>query len=424
MKRRLFLSTIAALHAAFLASWMPASADDAKPLAGQTLTVILPPWVTLPKEMSDRFTAKTGIILDSQTLGWDDIRTKVVTSMVANTAPASATEVDWSWVGQFGAAGWYQPLDAAIDPAVLADMPATKIFTYDGKLIAIPYNNDFRLLIYNKGHLDKAGIKAAPKTPDELLADAKAIKAAKIVDYPIGLPLSATEGSATAWYLLTKAFGGELFDDKFQPLFVSPDSAGYKAMSFEVDALKAGLIDPAATGLKDVDIQELFKSGKITFDVAGWAGNLAVYTDATKSQVASDAKAALMPSVTGTSRTFGLPGALGIPTSAENKDAAVAFINWMLEPETAIADYTLLGNLPTRLSVLKQLNDAGKLKEGDVLLEQAKLSEPLFAQGTPGWYPQFSGAVASALNQAAKGQISVADAVKQIADEAKAAQQQ
>jgi len=423
MKRRLFLSTVAALHMAFLAPALPAFADDAKPLAGQNLTVLLPPWVTLPKEMTEKFTEKTGINLNMQTLGWDEIRTKIVTSMVANTAPASATEIDWSWVGQFGAAGWYQPLDGILDPAVLADLPTSKIFTYDGKLIAIPYNNDFRVMIYNKAHLDKAGITAAPKTPDELLTAAKAIKAAKIAEYPIGLPLSATEGSATAWYLLTKAFGGELFDEKFEPLFVAPDSAGYKAMSFEIEALKAGLIDPAATGLKDVEIQELFKSGKISFDVAGWAGNLAVYTDASKSQVSAEAKAALMPSVTGKSRTFGLPGALGIPTSAENKDAAIAFINWMLEPETAIADYTLLGNLPTRLSVLKQLNDDGKLKEGDVLLEQAGLVEPLFAQGTPGWYPEFSSAVASALNQAAKGQISVDDAVKQIAAEAKAAQQ-
>lgn len=423
MKRRLFLSTVAALHMAFLVPAMPVFAQDAKPLAGQNLTVLLPPWVTLPKEMTEKFTAKTGINLDMQTLGWDEIRTKIVTSMVANTAPASATEIDWSWVGQFGAAGWYQPLDGILDPAVLADLPTSKIFTYDGKLIAVPYNNDFRVMIYNKAHLDKAGIAAAPKTPDELLAAAKAIKDARIAEYPIGLPLSATEGSATAWYLLTKAFGGELFDDKFEPLFVTPDSAGYKAMAFEIEALKAGLIDPAATGLKDVEIQELFKSGKISFDVAGWAGNLAVYTDASKSQVSADAKAALMPSVTGKSRTFGLPGALGIPTSAENKDAAVAFINWMLEPETAIADYTLLGNLPTRLSVLKQLNDDGKLKEGDVLLEQAGLVEPLFAQGTPGWYPEFSSAVASALNQAAKGQISVDDAVKQIAAEAKAARQ-
>lgn len=420
MKKYLTILMATAALTGFTAA---AKADDAKPMAGQHLSVLLPPWGTLPKEMTDAFTAKTGIILDTQTLGWDDIHTKIVTSTVANTAPGDATEVDWSWVGQFGASKWYQPLDGSVDASAVADVPTSKIFTYDGKLLAVPYNNDFRVLIYNKTQLAKAGISAAPTTPDELLKDAKAIKDAKIADYPIGLPLSATEGSSTAWYLLTKAFGGDLFDNDFKPLFTDPNSGGYKALAFEIQALKDGLIDPSMTGLKDVEVQELFKSGKISFDVAGWAGNLAVYADASKSQVANDVAAALMPSTTGTTRTIGLPEAIGIPTAAANTKAAAAFINFWLEPETEIGSYNTLGNMPPRLSVLKQLNDQGKLKDGDVLLKQAAAVEPLFAQGTPGWYPEFSSAVATAINQAAKGQLTVDQAVKQIADAAKSASQ-
>jgi multiple sugar transport system substrate-binding protein len=415
------LMATAALLSVGLAS--AARADDAKPLAGQHLAVLLPPWGTLPKEMTDSFTAKTGIILDTQTLGWDDIHTKIVTSTVANTAPGDATEVDWSWVGQFGASKWYQPLDGFVSADAIADVPTSRIFTYDGKLLAVPYNNDFRVLIYNKTQLSKAGIKTPPATPDELLKDAKAIKDAKIADYPIGLPLSATEGSSTAWYLLTKAFGGDLFDQDFKPLFTDPNSGGYKALAFEIQALKDGLIDPSMTGLKDVEVQELFKSGKISFDVAGWAGNLAVYADATKSQVSNDVAAALMPSTTGKPRTIGLPEAIGIPTAASNNKAAAAFINFWLEPETQIGSYKTLGNMPPRLSVLKQLNDQGALKDGDVLLKQAAAVEPLFAQGTPGWYPEFSSAVAAAINQAAKGQLTVDQAVQQIADAAKTASQ-
>ncbi|AYG61820.1 ABC transporter substrate-binding protein [Rhizobium jaguaris] len=400
-----------------------AMADDAKPLAGQHLTVLLPPWGTLPKEMTDRFTAKTGIVLDAQTLGWDDIHTKIVTSTVANAAPGDATEVDWSWVGQFGASKWYQPLDGAVDASAVADAPTAKIFTYDGKLLAVPYSNDFRVLIYNKAQLSKAGINTPPTTPDELLRDAKAIKDAKIADYPIGLPLSATEGTSTAWYLLTKAFGGDLFDKDFKPLFVDANSAGYKALAFEIQAMKDGLIDPSMTGLKDVEVQELFKSGKISFDVAGWAGNLSVYADPSKSQVANDVAAALMPSTTGSTRTIGLPEAIGIPTAAGNAKAAAAFVNFMLEPETEIAAYKALGNMPPRLSVLKELEGQGALKDGDVLLKQAATVEPVFAQGTPGWYPEFSSAVAAAINQAAKGQLTVDQAIQQIAAAAQSASQ-
>ncbi len=416
---KLLLAALAASTVAFAA---PALAQD-KPYDGQTLSVLLPPWGTLPKEMTDQFTADTGITLDSQTLGWDEIRTKIVTSMIANTAPASATEIDWSWVGQFGAAGWYQPLDGLVDAEAVADAPTAKIFVYDGQQLAVPYNNDFRILIYNAKHLADAGV-AVPTTPDEMLDAARAIKAAGVADYPIGLPLSATEGSATAWYLLTKAFGGDLFDADFNPLFTSPDSAGYKAMEFEVNALNEGLIDPSATGLKDVDIQELFKNGQASFDVAGWAGIISVYNDATKSKVAGDAHLALMISTTGTPRSFGLPEAVGIPTNADNAGAAAAFIDWIQQPETQLGAFHTLGNLPPRLSVLESLSNSGELIDGDVLLKQAAYAEPLIAQGTPSWYPEFSAAVASNLNLAAKGQISVQDAVDRIAAEAAAAAQQ
>ena len=404
----------AALVAATMFSAVPGQAAD-------QLSVLLPPWGTLPKELTDEFAAKQGVELDTQTLGWDEIRTKIVTSMVANTAPASATEVDWSWVGQFGAAGWYQPLNDGIAEDVLADVPTASIFSYDGNVLGVTYNNDFRVMIYNKNHLAEAGVEAVPTTPDELLAAARAVKEKGVAEHPIGLPLSATEGTSTAWYLLTKAFGGDLFDENFEPLFTDPESAGYKAMEFEISALEEGLIDPAATGLKDVEIQELFKSGKITFDVAGWAGNLSVYTDAEKSQVADGAAAALMISTTGKARTIGLPEAVGIPTGAENKEGAVAFINWLLEPEIQIAAYETLGNLPARLSVLEKLNADGKLVEGDIILKQAALVEPMFAQGAPAWYPDFSTSVSTNLNLAAKGQITVGEAVKNIAADVEAA---
>lgn len=414
MKRRTFL---AGLGAANMAAAMPRLALA----ADKQLNVLLPPWGTLPKAMSDRFTKETGIALQIQTMGWDDIRTKVVTSMVAKTAPADGVEFDWSWVGQFGAAGWFDSLDGVVPQETIDDIPTAKIFTYDKKLLAVPYNNDFRVLIYNKAHLDKAGINAAPTTMAGLADAARAIKKAGIAKHPLGLPLSATEGTSTAWYLLTMAFGGDLFDDNFKPLFTTKDSGGYKAMEFLLSSLKEGLIDPAATGLKDTQVQQVFQAGDSSFDVAGWAGNLAVYSDASKSKIADQVAAALMPSAVGKSRTFGLPEAVGIPSIAANKEAAATFINWIAKPENEIEIYSSLGDLPPRLSVLEKLNKDGKLFAGDVLIAQSKTTEPLFKQGTPGWYPQFSSAVCSTINAAAKGQYDAAKAVAEIAAQAEKA---
>lgn len=72
----------------------PALGGDAKPLAGQSITVLMPS-PQGPNIASD-FEAETGIHVDLQTLSWDDIRPKLVTALVAGTAPADVTEFDWS----------------------------------------------------------------------------------------------------------------------------------------------------------------------------------------------------------------------------------------------------------------------------------------------------------------------------------------
>ena len=127
-----------------------------------------------------------------------------------------------------------------IDADTVADIAVAKIFTVDGKLLGIPYTNDFRVMLVNKKHFADAGITKMPTTLDELFEDAKQIKAKGIVQYPVGLPLSPTEGASTSWYLLTKAFGGDLFDKDFKPLFTAPDSAGARLWRFEIKLLKDG----------------------------------------------------------------------------------------------------------------------------------------------------------------------------------------
>jgi multiple sugar transport system substrate-binding protein len=414
------LRALVALSALMLAS--PAWADDAKPLAGQSITVLLPSGQR--PGLAEDFEKETGIHVDLQSLAWDDIRAKLVTALLAGTAPADVTEMDWSWTGQFGAAGWYTPLDTLVDEATVKDMGTSSIFRYDGKLIGIPYSNDFRVLIVNKEHFAKAGITTMPKTLDDLLAAAKAIKAKGVAAYPIGFPMSASEATSTTWYLLTKAYGGELFDKDFKPLFTDPTSAGFKALAFEVDALKQGLVDPTAPGLTDQNVHQMFMDGQVSIEISGEPGRLSTYNDATKSKVAGNAVAVLFPTASGSTRSYGLPEALGIPTTSEHKEAALAFAKWMTSPDQSIRDYNETAMLPTRTSALETLTKAGKLQSGDVLIQQASAAGALFPQGTPIWYPQFSSAVYNAINQAAKGQISVDDAVKQIADEtAKATQQ-
>src|SRR5512142_2168503 len=127
--RKLFLATFiaAGLAATMPAISTPAGADDSKPLAGQSITVLLPS--PQGANIAAEFEKATGIHVDLQTLNWDDIRPKLVTALVAGTAPADVTEFDWSWTGQFSAADWYLPLNDVIDADTVADIGPAKIFT-------------------------------------------------------------------------------------------------------------------------------------------------------------------------------------------------------------------------------------------------------------------------------------------------------
>ncbi|MFE0018557.1 ABC transporter substrate-binding protein [Mesorhizobium sp. NPDC059054] len=397
----------------------PVLAQEAKPLAGQSITVLMPS--PQGATVAADFEAETGIHVDLQTLSWDDIRPKLVTALVAGTAPADVTEFDWSWTGQFSAADWYMPLNDVIDADTVNDIAVAKIFSVDGKLLGVPYTNDFRVMLVNKKHFEDAGVAEMPKTLDDLVAAAKKIKAKGVSEYPIGLPLSATEGASTSWYLLTKAFGGELFDKDFNPLFTTPDSAGHKALSFELMLLKEGLVDPASTGLKDSQINDaMFSQGLTSIMVSGEPGRLTQMNDPKQSKIAGQAEAILVPTESGKTRSFGLPEALAIPRVSQNKEAAVAFVKWFTSRDFQKKN-AVNGILPTRTSALAELNQAGKLQSGNTIVEQSKTVDALFPQGTPTWYPQFSSAVNTAINSAAKGQITVDQAMQNIAEAAKQA---
>ena len=332
--KRLVLTAIAL---ASLAVAAPALAQD-KPLAGTSITVLMPS--SQSPNIASEFEAATGIKVDLQTLSWDDIRPKLIAALIAGTAPADVTEFDWSWTGQFSAADWYLPLNDAIDADTVKDIVGSTIFTVNGNLLGVPYTNDFRVMLVNKKHFADAGVTDMPKTLDELVVAAKKIKEAGIVEYPIGLPLSPTEGASTSWYLLTKAFGGELFDADFNPQFTSPDSAGYKAMAFEMQLLKDGLVDPASTGLRDAQINDnMFAKGLTSIMISGEPGRLGQMNDPAQSQVAGDVEAILVPTVSGKTRSYGLLEALAVPRASQNQEAAIAFVKWFTSKEFQIENY-------------------------------------------------------------------------------------
>src|SRR3954452_21623331 len=385
-------------------------------IKGQEITVLLP--YKIPKRLLSEFTQKTGVKVNFTVTGWDAVHSKLIVANTAKTYIADVTEFDWSFTGQFAAAGWYEPLEKALDPALLADMKkANAAFVADGHTLAACYSNDYRMSLYNDQMFKKAGLSSFPATFDDLQAAIDKLKAAG-VQYPLSIPMGATEGGVTPWYLLTLAMGGQLFDAKFKPLFADPSSAGYKALQFEVDAVKNGWVSPGSVTLDDGPAFDKFAAGANAIHLASSPGNQATANDPKNSSIAPNAKPGLFPGLDGPGATFGLPEGLGIPVTAKHKDAALAFIHWWMEPANLKVLYKEAGMLPCRSSVVRNMASSGEIEGGKVVSDEFAHVQPLFPQGAPKWYSKFSSEAQGLLNSAVKGDTSVGDALKQLSDKA------
>lgn len=394
------------------------TASSSESIRGQTITVFVP--YKMPQSLLDKFTADTGVKVNYVVTGWDATHTKLIVANEAQSYIADVAEFDWSFTGQFTGAGWVDPLNGLVPASTLGDLKNTDAaFTVGGKTYAACYSNDFRVSMYNTKMFKQAGIAQFPRTLTELGQDVQKLKAAGI-QYPLTIPMAATEGGVTPWYLLTLATGGQLFDANLKPAFQAPSSAGYKALQWEADAVKNGWVSPGTVSLDDSPAFDKFTAGETAIVLASSPGNMPTANDPSQSSIAGNVALGLVPGVNGPGPSFGLPEGLSIPVTAKHKAAAAAFIAWWEKPANAIAIYKAQGSLPCGSSTIKQLVESSQLQGGAVLNQELSKVGPLFPQGAPIWYSQFSSDAQGLLNAAVKGQMSVPDALNQLAAKAAA----
>jgi multiple sugar transport system substrate-binding protein len=132
-------------------------------------------------------------------------------------------------------------------------------------------------------------------------------------------------------------------------------------------------------------------------------GTYATADDATKSQVVGKVKPMLVPGKDGKSVTFGLPDGMGISKYSKNKISAKKFIDWYISQETQTAIFNKVGNLPSNLVALEDIQKSGKLLGGDVMVEQAKVIVSPFPVGVPSWYSEYSTTFQNLVNSMVQG---------------------
>lgn len=181
--------------------------------------------------------------------------------MTANPAEYSAAIISSSSLVTLMSAGLVRPLDDLI-AAHGADIPKNQLVTIDGKVMAVAFMANAQHMFYRKDLLDAAGV-AAPKTYEELLAAAEAVRAGGMAS-----PFCSTYG--VGWNL----------GQEFVNMYLGMGGAFFKP----------GSAEPAINNEKGVAALEMMKSlagymnpDFLTFDsnavTAEWeAGNCAIAT--------------------------------------------------------------------------------------------------------------------------------------------------
>ncbi|UQA92059.1 extracellular solute-binding protein [Streptomyces halobius] len=143
-----------------------------------------------------------GTKVDVQVINWNEIDKQVKTMIQSGNVP------DLLQTGGY-ADKVADDLLYKADEVTSAETRANLIPSFakagevDGIQYGIPWVSSTRVLFYNKTVLKEAGVKAPPKTWDELAAAAKKIKSKKAADIPYALPLGPEEaqGESMIWEL-------------------------------------------------------------------------------------------------------------------------------------------------------------------------------------------------------------------------------
>jgi multiple sugar transport system substrate-binding protein len=175
-------TSLAALAFAALGSALPATFGSAgEPVTLQFWVAWSPQQadaIAAKKEIADYEQAHPGVKIDIQNITYDALHDKLLTALAGGDAP----DLSWGlpeWFGELSRMNALRDLteDAKTWPDRTAIYPnVIDALTIDGHLLAMPHYLGIRALLVHEDMLKAVGIASPPKTWDELIADAEAVK--------------------------------------------------------------------------------------------------------------------------------------------------------------------------------------------------------------------------------------------------------
>ncbi|MEX2462621.1 MAG: extracellular solute-binding protein [Paenibacillaceae bacterium] len=202
--------------------------------------------------------ANPGMKVNLQVIGWDVLEQKVNTMVSTKQTPDI---LNLNHYAELASDDLLVPLDEVISPNLKAKYYDSfyKAGELNGKAYGIPLLATVRGLYYNKDIFEKAGIKEAPKTWEELRQTAKTIKDKTGID-GFGVPMTTFEGQAYFSYFIWGNGGDWKKGDKW--VLNSPENV--EGLQFLTDLVRKDKVtNPEPTAINRDEMQKVFGAGKL-----------------------------------------------------------------------------------------------------------------------------------------------------------------
>ena len=246
-----------------------------------------------------------------------------------------------------------------------------------GSLFGIPFGSETSVLAYRKDIFEKHGIDV-PETYDDLLAVACQIP--EVEPGMGGMASRAASGhqASHAFLLHLAPLGGRVFDGEWNPIINSAEGvAAANALKTIVDCGPEG-----GTTFGPAEAAAAFQQGQAAMfmdSIAFAAG----FEDPSKSTVVGNVGYALHPKgVRRGSQTGGF--GIGIPSNAQNKEAAFLLMQWLTSKEQDLA-IAMAGGNPSRFSTYQDAALNEKYPYSATFGEALKYADPDWRPIIPTW---------------------------------------
>lgn len=257
--------------------------------------------VDLVKSHVTAFELSSKLKVNYNNAPWAQYREAMVTKFVGK-APIDVLWVSDSWLPEWAEAGWIAPIDSFSNLTQYnaeTDEFCLESMRYKGKQYGLTYYSDYMAFFYDDAVLKKTGIKAPPKSWDELTAQCLQIKKAGLSEYPMMLSMARESWLIEFLSALVFSNGGRFVDDSGVPVMADPKKGAQQALQWVVDAVtKHKIISPACVETGELNGLKAFSSGNHAFALLS-RYRIRTLNDAKQSAIAGRVKQALMPAGNG-----------------------------------------------------------------------------------------------------------------------------